>query len=502
MENFDIKAEGYSLIMKSYIILIALIAFCKCETETNHWGVEEDADVAVLTNDNFEDFLKANARVFVKFYAPWCGHCKSMAPAYTELAQHFKTQTGNNAVAIGKVDATVHNELATKYGVQGFPTLKLFVNGEPIDYSSGARDKDTMLAWLKKKSGDASTLIDNAETLATAQANNVAVLLLVPEADQDGLKAFFGVAHGYEGVPFYHVHDAALVADLNMGDTYGLALFRTFDDGHKYLTGTTMLSSENIKSFIDAHRYPLVMEFEQDAAERIFGSESSAMFFFSEDFEIEGIANFRETAKTNQGKVVFAISKVTSGLGARLAEFIGVTAADAPCVRIVKFENQALKKFIVNDFTTEGMNAALEAWEAGSLTEYHKSEAIPETNDEGVKVIVGNSFEDMVLKSDQHVLFEAYAPWCGHCKKLAPIYEELAQKVAGQSDILIAKMDSTANEYPGLEVRGFPTILFYKKGDKSTPKTYEGERTLEGMLAFLETETGYNFSGDAAETDL
>ena len=148
------------------------------------------------------------------------------------------------------------------------------------------------------------------------------------------------------------------------------------------------------------------------------------------------------------------------------------------------------------------MNAALEAWEAGSLTEYHKSEAIPETNDEGVKVIVGNSFEDMVLKSDQHVLFEAYAPWCGHCKKLAPIYEELAQKVAGQSDILIAKMDSTANEYPGLEVRGFPTILFYKKGDKSTPKTYEGERTLEGMLAFLETETGYNFSGDAAETDL
>ena len=465
------------------------------------WGVEEDGEVAVLTNDNFEDFLKANPRVFVKFYAPWCGHCKAMIPAYTELAQHYKGVEGDEHVAIAKVDATVHNELATKFGVQGFPTLKLFVNGEPIDYSSGARDKDAMLSWLKKKSGPASSLVSTAEELAAAQGENVAVLMLLPEGEEDNLKAFFGVAHGFEAIPFYHTHDASLLTDSGMGEAYGMAVFRNFDDGHKYLTGATMLSADNMKAFINSHRFPLVMEFEQEAAERIFGSESSAMFFFSDDLETEGVANFREVAKANQGKVVFSVSKVTSGLGARLAEFIGVTAADAPTARIVKFENQALQKFVVNDLTVEGMNAALASWESGDLEQYHKSEPIPEKNDEPVKVIVGNSFEDMVLKSDQHVLFEAYAPWCGHCKKLTPIYDELAQKVAGQPDILIAKMDATANEYPGLEIRGFPTILFYKKGEKSSPKPYEGERTLDAMLKYLEEQTGLSLS-DAPETDL
>jgi protein disulfide-isomerase A1 len=476
------------------MFIFALVALANCE---GHWGVEEEGDVAVLTADNFDDFLKANPRVFVKFYAPWCGHCKSMIPAYTELAQYMKSQEGDNVVAIAKVDATVHNEVASRFGVQGFPTLKLFMNGEPVDYSSGARDKDTMLAWLKKKSGPATTLLESADALAAAQGENLSVVLLLPADDADGLKAFQGVAHAYENVPFYHSHDASLFAEVGMTDTYGLALFRGFDDGHKYLTGAEMLSAENMKNFLNAHRFPLVMEFEQEAAERIFGSEASAMFYFSDDLESEGVQAFRETARANQGKLVFSVSKVTSGLGARLAEFIGVTAADAPCARIVKFENQALKKFLVNDLTTEGMNAALEAWEAGSLSEYHKSEPVPESNDEPVKVIVGNSFEDLVLKSDQHVLFEAYAPWCGHCKKLAPIYDELAKKLEGVPEILIAKMDSTLNEYPGLEVRGFPTLLFYKKGEKSSPKTYEGERTLEGMLEYLEKETGLSLSGGA-----
>ena len=483
--------------MKKTLLILTLLGLALAD---GFWGVEEEGDVAVLTQDNFDDFIKANSRVFVKFYAPWCGHCKSMIPAYTELAQHFKGVEGDDHVAIGKVDATVHNELATKYGVQGFPTLKLFMDGEPIDYSSGARDKDAMLSWLKKKAGPASSLVTTAEELAEAQGEKVAVLLLAPEGEADSLKAFFGVAHGYESVPFYHTHDASLVAELGLTETYGLALFRSFDDGHKYLTGTSMLSAENMKSFINAHRFPVVMEFEQEAAERIFGSESSAMFFFSDDFEMEGVANFKEVAKANVGKVVFSLSKVTSGLGARLAEFVGVTAADAPTVRIIKFENQALQKFIVSDLTVDGMTKGLNDWENGELEQHYKSEPIPEKNDEPVKVVVGNTFEEMVLKSDQHVLFEAYAPWCGHCKKLTPIYDELATKVAGQPDILIAKMDATGNEYPGLEVKGFPTILFYKKGEKSNPMNYEGERTLEGMLKFLEEQTGHSLT--AVDTDL
>lgn len=64
------------------------------------------------------------------------------------------------------------------------------------------------------------------------------------------------------------------------------------------------------------------------------------------------------------------------------------------------------------------------------LEPYLKSEAIPETNDAPVKVAVAKNFDDVVVNNDKDTLIEFYAPWCGHCKKLTPIYDELGEKVS------------------------------------------------------------------------
>jgi protein disulfide-isomerase A1 len=64
--------------------------------------------------------------------------------------------------------------------------------------------------------------------------------------------------------------------------------------------------------------------------------------------------------------------------------------------------------------------------------------------------VVGTTFEAIVMDSSKDVLVKYYAPWCGHCKSLAPVWEELGQHYADNSDLVIAKFDATANEVAGL----------------------------------------------------
>ncbi|GJJ75886.1 protein disulfide-isomerase A6 [Entomortierella parvispora] len=109
-------------------------------------------NVHALTPDTFDGVLGSKPAL-VEFYAPWCGHCKNLAPVYDQLGDAFSTK--KDQVIIAKVDADEHKALGGRYGVQGFPTIKWFPNGvasAPEDYSGG-RDLESLTEFVTKKSG-------------------------------------------------------------------------------------------------------------------------------------------------------------------------------------------------------------------------------------------------------------------------------------------------------------------------------------------------------------
>ncbi|KAL8489445.1 hypothetical protein ACS0TY_025374 [Phlomoides rotata] len=128
-----------------------------------------------------------------------------------------------------------------------------------------------------------------------------------------------------------------------------------------------------------------------------------------------------------------------------------------------------------------------ERLQEGLLKPFLRSEPIPEVNNEPVKVVVRDSLQDVVFNSGKNVLLEFYAPWCGHCKSLAPILDEVAISFEKDPNVLIAKFDATANDVPSdtFDVQGFPTVYFKSASGKLSQ--FEGDRTKEGIINFIET---------------
>ena len=155
------------------------------------------------------------------------------------------------------------------------------------------------------------------------------------------------------------------------------------------------------------------------------------------------------------------------------------------------------EKFLLKEeLTAESVKAFFERYGKGELEAYLKSQEIPETNDEDVFVLVGKSFQN-VIGHDKDVFVEFYAPWCGHCKKLAPEYEKVATAFKDVDNVVIAKIDATENDTPE-EIKGFPTLIFYPKGESKGEK-YSGERNADAIIQFIKNKAT---DVSAAKTEL
>jgi len=463
---------------------------------------ETEEGVLVLTTSNFEEAIADNKFILVEFYAPWCGHCKSLAPEYAKAAGIIAK--AELPVALGKVDATVESSLGEQFKIKGYPTLKFFVDGAPSEYNGG-RTADEIVSWLKKKSGPAATALSTVEELNKFHgASDVAIVGLFKDLESEEAKAFAKVAQAVD-LSFGVTSEQALFDELALTGDKAVVLFKKFDEGRNdYTEGD--FSVDELKGFIHSNQLALVSEFNQETAQKIFGGDIKVhnLLFVSKKASATKtqLAEFTEAAKEFKGKTIFVLIDTDVEENARVMEFFGLKAADAPTLRLISL-GQEMSKFKPDftEITSEAVAKFVRKYFDGELKPHLLTQELPADWDKApVKVLVGSNFNDVAKDRKKTVLVEFYAPWCGHCKQLAPIYDSLAEKFSDRSEFLVAKMDSTLNELEDIKIQSFPTIKLFPK-DSDEVIDYNGERTLDAMASFLESHGKTGGQAEPEEDD-
>lgn len=470
---------------------LALIALMGVRAE-----FEKEGGVIVGGADNFDDILKASGHVLVEFYAPWCGHCKSLAPEYEKAAEQLAAD--GSEVLLVKVDATIHGELAKEFGVGGYPTLKWFKGSDkssPVDYKGG-RKADEIVSWVTKKSGPACIPVNGAEAAEKFRDDSEVVVVGFVAADD---AVFNAAGDSFDDVKFGILDaDAAKALDVAEGK---IALLKNFDDKRADFTGAT---KEELVAFVGTEQLALVNEFSDKTAPKIFGGDlkqHNLLFAAKSAADYDTImADFTEAAKEFKGKLLFVLVDCDVEDNKRVMEFFGITDENCPAMRVINMEkNMAKYAPESDDLSAAGVKAFVNGVLDGSVARHLKSEDLPDNSNNAVKIVVGKNFNDLVLDPTKNVFVEFYAPWCGHCKTLAPIWDELGEKFKDHANIVIAKSDATANEFDDVEVQGFPTLKFFPAGEGAEMQDYNGGRSLEDFVKFLEPEADASEEADAKD---
>jgi len=445
------------------------------------------ADVVTLTESDFESKMGEYDISLVKFYAPWCGHCKRLAPDFEKAAT--KLSKSDPPVTLVDVDCDSEKDLCQKHGVSGYPTLKIFRKGQVAGDYDGPRDADGIVKYMRGQSGPSAKELKSLADFEKFIGDEDLGVVGFFESESKLKDSFHKVADTErDRFRFAYTNNAEIIKKTGYTDDIIVyvpkKLHNKFDPNEFKYDGN--YDTDKIKNFLVQDTTGLA-GIRTQSNDFQFQKLPHVSVIYNLDYvkDPKGSNYWRnrvlKVAQDYKRKVYFSVSSKEEyaadiekfGLGDR-------KDSDKPLVTMITKDGRfGMDK----EFSVDNLKQFVEDVLANKVEPFVKSEPVPEEQGD-LKVAVAKNFRELVADADKDALIEFYAPWCGHCKSLAPKFEELATKLKDE-EVVIAKFDATANDVPmGYEVKGFPTLFWLPKNTK-TPIPYNGGREVKDFLKYI-----------------
>lgn len=300
---------------------------------------------------------------------------------------------------------------------------------------------------MVKQSLPAVSVLDKEAYQTFKGADKVVVVAYFSADDKKSNATFSEVAESLrENFLFGATNDASLAEAAGV-KTPAIVLYKTFDEGKAVYD--SKFDSAKITEFVKVASTPLVGEVGPETYAGYMESGLPLAYIFVDNDSIkEKLTGYvKPLAEKYKGKINFATIDA-SAFGAH-AQNLNLEQK-WPAFAIQDTTKGSKFPFAQDkDITESALKDFVEDFVAGKIAPSIKSEPIPEKQDGPVHVVVAHNYEDVVINNDKDVLLEFYAPWCGHCKNLAPKYEELGGLYQKNPDfaakVVVAKVDATVS---------------------------------------------------------
>ncbi|XP_025840736.2 protein disulfide-isomerase A2 isoform X2 [Vulpes vulpes] len=455
--------------------------------------VPEEDGILVLNQRNLGLALRAHRTLLVQFYAPWCGHCKALAPEYSKAAALLAAESAEARLA--KVDGPAEAELTKEFAVTEYPTLKFFRDGNrthPEEYT-GPKEADGMAEWLRRRVGPSAMRLADAEgAQELIDSRDVVVIGFFRDLQDEDVATFLALAQDALDMTFGLTDQPKLFEKFHVTkDT--VVLFKKFDEGRADFPVDEELGLDqgDLSRFLLTHSMHLVTEFNSQTSPKIFSARilNHLLLFVNQTLaeHQELLEGFGEAAPPFRGQVLFVVVDVGAS-NAHVLQYFGLKAEEAPALRLINMETT--KKYAPaggGPLTAAAVATFCHAVLSGQVKPYLLSQDVPPDWDRRpVKTLVGQNFEQVAFDETKNVFVKFYAPWCTHCKAMAAAWEALAEKYKDHEDIVIAELDATANELEAFPVHGFPTLKYFPAGPGRKVIEYKSTRDVETFSKFLD----------------
>eukprot|EP00941_MAST-03F_sp_MAST-3F-sp1_P003844 g3844.t1 len=357
--------------------------------------ISASAAVQPLTDESFVAQVGTSDHDwFVKFYAPWCGHCKALAPTWEQLSDSVP-----DSVKVAKVDATSEVTLSDRFEIKGFPILMYFTEGKQCSYT-GNRDLNSLKTWIEQRDFldscvDMTPATDNysgdSEVTELTDANFSTTMT----SENDWFVKFYApwCGHCQALAPIWKELPSKLPSGVKVGQV-------------------DLTQNGNLHNRFGITGLPTLYYFTKDKKQCKFNGTR----------EIE-----------------------------KLTEFVTAEKYREDCTDLVADPN-----------------------------------ASDEISDADSKVVelTDSTFEHLTQAStgattgDWFVKF--YAPWCGHCQKLAPKWKHVAEKASAEGVYSVAHVDISKEESlkTRFNIESLPTLIYFRKGMQCN---YVGSREIDTL---------------------